>query len=333
MISKNRSLTFKDDLRTVIRYLKKSNIGVIKPHIKKGTVTYPLIEEALGVDGYDSLSLLEELERSGIVERSIVLSQFSCPECRNTKLSIRLTCMSCGASQLTSGEVIEHLSCGYVGFYNEFIKENRLECPKCRKELKAIGVDYRKLGKAYKCLSCGAVSPIVNETYICQECGLEKGKDELNIAYINSYFVNKDKLEMFERIPEEFSELSRRLSQDGIIIEYNKEIEGTSGIKHNFTLAATDKNGERKDKPDMVIEILNSSKKSMDLDAISFYVKTMDVKIPRKIIAVIPSLNKKSRDLMRSINAEVVEGETLKDLVSQLEKKIKHVIFTIRQTA
>lgn len=72
---------------------------------------------------------------------------------------------------LANQQVIEHYECGTVRLKKEFETETeKLVCPRCRKELKELGTDYRLMGEFYKCFSCGDFFQLPYERFMCLEC-------------------------------------------------------------------------------------------------------------------------------------------------------------------
>ncbi len=98
------------------------------------------------------VSALNKMAEVGILKAEPSRSVVACPSCGSVTASLRLKCPDCGDVQLRKGEALEHFPCGHVDFGSQFDKgEGELVCPKCKKKLKMIGVDYRRIKSWYKC--------------------------------------------------------------------------------------------------------------------------------------------------------------------------------------
>jgi Thaumarchaeal output domain 1 len=109
-------------------------------------------------------------------------------------VSIKFKCASCGSTNIDKGDAIEHLHCGHIDKYEEFVKGDKMSCPKCGRELKALGVDYRKTGLFFKCGACCNIMPIPTYNYICGGCGESSTANQLDIKKFFTFVVEiKDK--------------------------------------------------------------------------------------------------------------------------------------------
>ena len=64
-------------------------------------------------------------------------------------------------------KLIEHFSCG--NFSEEKTYVDNL-CPKCNKEIKAVGVDYKTITGRYICNSCDDIFTELSTTFLCLKC-------------------------------------------------------------------------------------------------------------------------------------------------------------------
>lgn len=140
------------------------------------------------------MQALEKLSMpDGFLEAKPYCSAISCPSCDSQEVYLYLKCPDCGDILLEKGETLEHFNCGHVAFRPNFEREGKLVCPKCHKELRQIGVDYRQVGAWYKC-SAGHVSPNVQLQFICTKCRREFDLDSARLGTHNKYeLTEKDK--------------------------------------------------------------------------------------------------------------------------------------------
>jgi ribosomal protein S27E/GGDEF domain-containing protein len=66
--------------------------------------------------------------------------------------------------------LVHHYRCGCQEPESHFVQSNILICPKCRRELIHLGVDYGKPGTAVTCRACGAVNSEPRIDFVCMDC-------------------------------------------------------------------------------------------------------------------------------------------------------------------
>lgn len=129
--------------------------------------------------------ILEKLKEKGFVVSKQYCSALACPYCGSHEFNFFLKCPECGNILLEKGDAIEHLYCGHVDFKNKFESSSSLVCPKCKKELRQIGVDYRKAGVWFRCFQGHIFSaPLMH--FSCSYCNRIFGLDE---AHLNNQFT------------------------------------------------------------------------------------------------------------------------------------------------
>ena len=95
-----------------------------------------------------------------------------CPQCGDYRLNIREVCPVCGSPDIRKEKTIQHFSCAHVAPESDFIEDDRYICPKCRKPLKHIGVDYAKPGEVVVCGHCREISAEPETSCLSLACGL-----------------------------------------------------------------------------------------------------------------------------------------------------------------
>lgn len=135
-----------DVCRNIVELFDKSDI--VKINVQPKVQSTP--ESPLSVS--ELLPALKSLAELDYLNAKPLHSTISCPSCNSLATSLILKCGECDSPQLVKGEAIEHYSCGGIDLRVNFEKEGgKLVCPKCEKEVKLIGVDYRKVGAIYVC--------------------------------------------------------------------------------------------------------------------------------------------------------------------------------------
>jgi response regulator of citrate/malate metabolism len=120
---------------------------------------------------------VKKLESEGKIKKIEDLKEISCNQCNSVKIAPNFYCPSCRRSNFKQGKLIEHFKCGNVSVDESY--QNNI-CPKCRKEIKIIGVDYKAIDNYYLCNDCNDKFPEPAHDYICLKCNnrftLDKAK-------------------------------------------------------------------------------------------------------------------------------------------------------------
>ena len=125
------------------------------------------ISEYTGKKRDEVLEYLKKLKDVGKVVPIDPMKEISCNMCNSVKIGQNFSCPSCGKTNFKQGKLIEHFKCGNVSIEDSY-KDNI--CPKCHKEIKIIGVDYKTIENYYICSDCGEKfsEPIIE--YMCIRC-------------------------------------------------------------------------------------------------------------------------------------------------------------------
>ena len=145
--------------------LSPLHLSVLRGIVEAGTVSpapnprsprgyrygLPGLDDAEGVSEHDILASLEAL---GCVAGTVVDTVRLCPDCESPLLNYREVCPSCSSVRIEITDLIHHFRCAHVGAERTFVSQKRLVCPKCREELKHIGVDYERPAETFSCADC-----------------------------------------------------------------------------------------------------------------------------------------------------------------------------------
>ena len=153
--------------------------------------SYPEIDAILETSSKETIKILDDLYKEGILKRKFYDKIFSCKECGSFKVKIAPQCPICGCSNISKGRAIEHLECGYVGQEEKFRTEKGYVCPKCGKELKQIGVDYSRVGTLYKCQDCKETFSEPANMLRCMKCRTAFPQEDAVEKNIYSYTFNE----------------------------------------------------------------------------------------------------------------------------------------------
>jgi len=182
---------------------------------------------------------LKSLINAGYIIKQPTQLKLACPACKSINIMINYLCQNCKASNFTRGDVLEHNKCGHSDLENNFMQDKKLVCPKCRKELKLIGVDYFRVISALKCKECQNIFTIPEVSYDCNQCGnsgfsLSDGR--WNQMY--NYEINAEKLDQIKQNIVSLSPIEEYLRQKGYEIGLDEIISFESKSYGPFDLVA-----------------------------------------------------------------------------------------------
>lgn len=110
---------------------------------------------------------LKKLEQDGKIIQLGEKKEIACNQCDSVKTSQVFFCPNCKSSNFKLGKLIEHYDCGNITEENTYENE---KCPNCKKEIKALGVDYRVMHNHYICNNCKEFFPEISIEYLCLKC-------------------------------------------------------------------------------------------------------------------------------------------------------------------
>jgi len=294
------SLLNRSDVQSLLKAFIDGSITVLKPVLSQtGDFTYPEAEKIMRSSSHFVKEILEALSEESVLLKELFTLVVVCPYCGDNRLTIELACPHCGSTKLEVGTTIEHLECGYIGF-EEDIKN--MVCPKCGKQMRALGIDYRKPGVMYKCTSCNEfVEP--KKKYTCLK-GHVFYEDNAVLKKVFSYRLNPHKKDIVEKDIIDLNIVAKVLSAKGLLVKTPARIRGKSGVEHMFTLLASSKNGVSA----VVVDVLVSDK-YVDDYAISVLIKALDIDASEKIVVFIPGLTEKARSILNyyRVNINIIE--------------------------
>lgn len=152
----------------IISSKKDHNTSQIDSLLKSSArMSLARISEYSGIDKDDALSYLKDLRSEGKIVETSDIKEVSCSLCDSVKIGQTFHCPSCNTSNFRHAKLIEHYKCGNIT--PEETYENNM-CPKCRKEIKILGVDYKTLENYYVCNECNDKFPEPAHEYLCLRC-------------------------------------------------------------------------------------------------------------------------------------------------------------------
>lgn len=146
-----------DKARDYINFILKSGnqISMIK------------IKHILGYAEDFVTTYLQKLEKDGKLIQLGEKKEISCNQCDSVRTSQIFFCPNCKSSNFKMGKLIEHYDCGNI---SEELTYQNDKCPNCKKEIKALGVDYKVMTNHYICNDCKEFFPEISNEYLCLKC-------------------------------------------------------------------------------------------------------------------------------------------------------------------
>lgn len=178
-----------------LAYSRNKDIVPIPSRTAKLGYTYPLLTINLDYENeHAALDILESAEKEGLVNGDFVDYIYSCNNCYNSLLHFRESCPKCQSSHLQIEDLVHHFPCAYVGPVSDFVKSESseiMECPKCKRILKHIGVDYDKPSVMYTCYQCDHEFQDPHIKAKCHDCGADTRVERLVKRKIKRYKLTK----------------------------------------------------------------------------------------------------------------------------------------------
>lgn len=165
--------TSSDDLERILLHLKSSS-----------RISFARLAEYAKTENELLEKYLLQLENESKIMKISEIKEVSCTQCGSIRILPNFFCPACKSTNFVQGKLIEHFKCGNVSVEDSY-KENK--CPKCKKEIKILGVDYKSIDNYYMCNDCGDKFSDPSQDYICVKCSnrfpLEKAKWVTSTGY------------------------------------------------------------------------------------------------------------------------------------------------------
>ena len=289
-----------------IAEIRENKISRYEPLIKpEGGLTYT------GFSDHDfarQLDILKTLQVLGIVKEEPFDYIRKCSRCDHHGMVVKVACPACGSTNTDQGKVIEHLPCGNIDLESKFqTAEGGLACSKCKKKLKAIGVDYVKPGSYCSCLSCKTLSPEGRMQFICLNCGSSLAKEEMKLEPLAAYSVDQEAVVKYlDKTGFQFHlSIVDALRSRGINAAPRAAVTGSSEVQHTFDIV-----GYMGDEPEpaVAVEIEKSSEPVDPESLLNFLARCLDARVARKVFIGVPGFSDEARKLAGAHGIEIIES-------------------------
>jgi hypothetical protein len=330
-----------DDQRgqSLIKALLYNSIGDLVPKIGI-KVSYPSAELVLRANREATIEVIQRLWEEGYLSRSFHGVAYRCPRDGTTSLRPKLLCPKCMSEDIEKVTLIEHLGHGHVDRESKFLKGGKYVCPVDGKELKLIGVDYRKPGTAYYCPTCDALYTQPLSLWACNQSDHNFAPEEAIAERTHTYQLNTEKIEelrgrfekeavnvnAFEKI-EKFLETSTpekattdymgpivaSLKEKGWEVDVFKSVTGRSGVPYVIDINAWKETLGF----NFLIRVLKGPAINVD-EVFRFYAVGLDVPKALPVLVVIPKLEGESSMYARKLGLKVIEADSPESVSTKL---------------
>ena len=289
-----------------IAEIRENKISRYEPLIKpEGGLTYT------GFSDHDfarQLDILKTLQVLGIVKEEPFDYIRKCSRCDHHGMVVKVACPACGSTNTDQGKVIEHLPCGNIDLESKFqTAEGGLACSKCKKKLKAVGVDYVKPGSYCLCLSCKTLSPEGRMQFICLNCGSSLAKEEMKLEPLAAYSVDQEAVAKYlDKTGFQFHlSIVDALRSRGVNAAPRAAVTGSSEVQHTFDIVGYVGDGPE---PAVAVEIEKSTEPVDPGSLLNFLARCLDARVARKVFIGVPGFSDEARKLAGAHGIEIIES-------------------------
>jgi hypothetical protein len=299
--------------------LLSRKINWIQPEIDlslKDGFSYPEADETLGTTGRQTILVLEALTREGLLLKDDFQTILATPE-GSVQLVPVERCPYCDSGKVSRGQLIEHFHCGYIGLEEEFMSGFKQVCPKCHREIKLIGTDYRKPGARYVCNACQEIFPSPVIKCRCLKTDEVYPLEELRRVPLYSYRLNEAHRKRLEFEFEPKRQLIDYLQRLGYTVQESVRVQGRSGATHTLDLLASIEDPITKHSVAIGILAAANNEAEVNIDALfSFDSKIYDTGIDSKMVIAVPGLNPEAAKFAERQGIRVYSLDELRHLSS-----------------
>lgn len=300
----------RDDVRRLVEWMLRAH-DEIRPQRNSETGQYVYSGADFGLE--DISAPLAELESHKILQRITIDTVPSCPACQHANFHVTYICPYSQHTMLEHGTIIEHYACGNADFENNYKSgPNEFVCPKCRRTLKVIGTDYRKIERAYRCNTCGRFFGTPKLMLQCRNCDHKNDEEELVMNPIYAYKINeKLRSELISHCSLEANVIAV-FEKSGFKVSAPTQLPGLSGVPHNFDI------GAKKDDKVIVLDMVSAIDEVGPRDVVEFFAKIYDTKPSEALLIAMPKLSREAQRLSAMYGVNTIGAESPDEVTKRL---------------
>ncbi|MDD5398512.1 MAG: restriction endonuclease, partial [Dehalococcoidia bacterium] len=279
---------------------------------------YPSVSSLIDTSEVDTINILESLANAGILIRQPYEKFYIDPDGLFQLVPIE-RCPRCDSSNIVKGQLVEHFSCGYVGLDKDFKQDSRYVCPKCRKDLRLIGTDYRNVGIHYRCQDCSEVFTVPVVKWRNMKTRKIWSSEDLKEVEASSYQFSPDKKGWLEFQLKPKTQLVDFLKQRGYQVHELAQLTGRSGAVHTVDVLAIRDDIITKINLGIGILVAPSGEPEVGLESLfRFDTRAYDIGINYKVVIAIPKLGQEALNFAGRQMIRAFEAKTLATVVADI---------------
>ncbi len=317
-----RADVYKDHrVQLLLSKFMSGKLGKLEPvYDPKLGYTYPIVEKIVG-DAQSANEFLTKLFEVGILKRELFDKFVPCVHCGSPNVSVHYCCPYCKSFKIEKSSLIEHVPCGYIDAEEHFQKKGKLVCPRCRKTLTKLDVDYIKAGSWCVCSECGKSFDISVVSHFCRDCHRDFTFDEALYKNMYSYTLSEDVMQEATLSWTLIAPIKEFLESDGFKVESPGFLKGKSGTSHMFDVTAY---RSRKDRNITVIDLAASTGDFVpEQTVIAMFAKVYDTVPDRACLVAIPKMSRDGKRLAKLYNIKLIEAKDYKKAIKGLKASMK----------
>jgi DNA-binding response OmpR family regulator len=290
---------------------------VIDFSYKKG-FAYPSVSSMVDANETDTINILETLAENGILIKEPFEKFYIDPD-GLFQLVPTERCPRCDSANVIKGQLVEHFSCGFVGLDRDFKQDSRYVCPKCRKDMRLIGTDYRNVGIHYRCQDCNEVftTPVIK--WRNMKTRKVWNPEELHEVETFSYQFSPDKKGWLEFQMKPKNQLVEFLRSQDYQVHELAQLTGRSGAVHTVDVLAIRDDIITKIYMGIGILVAATGETEVGLESLfRFDTRAYDIGINYKVVIAIPKLGQEAINFAGRQMIRAYEAKTLAAVVSDL---------------
>jgi CheY-like chemotaxis protein len=269
----------------------------------------------MGTAGRETARILESLAKEGLLLKQDFEKMLLSPGGSVQMVPVE-RCPQCDSPDLTRGQLIEHFNCGHIGLESEFTRGLNQVCPKCKRELKLIGTDYRKPGMRYICNSCHGIFPSPTIKCRCLKTGEVYCLEELRYISLYSYRLNEANKKRLEFELEPKRQLIDCLVHLGYDVHERVQIQGKSGATHTIDLVASMDDLITRHTVAVGILVAPHNEAEVSIESLfGFDSKVYDAGIDNKMVIAVPGFTSEAMKFAERQGIRVYRLEDLRALL------------------
>ncbi|MFA5400740.1 MAG: response regulator [Dehalococcoidia bacterium] len=279
---------------------------------------YPSVSSLIDTSEVETINILESLANAGILIKQPYEKFYVDPDGLFQLVPIE-RCPRCDSSNIIKGQLVEHFSCGYVGLDKDFKQDSRYVCPKCRKDLRLIGTDYRNVGIHYRCQDCSEVFTVPVVKWRNMKTRKVWSSEDLKEVEASSYQFSPDKKGWLEFQLKPKTQLVDFLKQRGYQVHELAQLTGRSGAVHTVDVLAIRDDIITKVNLGIGILVAPSGEPEVGLESLfRFDTRAYDIGINYKVVIAIPKLGQEALNFAGRQMIRAFEAKTLATVVADI---------------